>query len=104
MLAARFESRTRPRTSSPRSSSAEQIAYPTLPVAPVTSTRMAGILCGSHGFEDLLGELRAVARIEGRAHDPDDHLVVIELLDRDVGRVAKRHRDRLLEHVLDFPG
>ena len=36
--------------------------------------------------------------------DPDDDLVAVDLLDRDVGRVAQADVDPLLEHVVDLAG
>ena len=54
--------------------------------------------------QDLFGERGAVARVHRRGDDPGDNLVAVELLDRDVRRVAERHGDRVLDHLLDLAG
>src|SRR5581483_6569724 len=122
IAAARRGSRTSARTCSPRSSSAVATAQPTFPVAPVTSTRMGSILCAgrspvsvrvlavalrlrsvgfAHPGEHLSRKLRAVARVRRGGDDAEDHVVAVELLDLDVGRVAQGHRRGALDHLLD---
>jgi len=41
--------------------------------------------------DHLLGEPGAVARVQWRADDPDDHVVAVELRYGDKGRIAERH-------------
>jgi hypothetical protein len=43
--------------------------------------------------EDLIGELGTVAGPVGRGSNTHDDLVAIDLLERDVGRIAGRDRD-----------
>lgn len=52
--------------------------------------------------EHLLGELAAVARVHRRADHADDDVFPVELLHRDMGRIAQRDVDRLLDQLLDL--
>ena len=52
--------------------------------------------------EHLLGELAAVARVHRRADHADDDVFPVELLHRDMRRIAQRDVDRLLDQLLDL--
>src|SRR4051794_41896969 len=79
-----------------------------VPVVTAVSVRIA-VLVGvgtvrAEPSEHLLGEFPAVAWVHGRADDPNDDVVAVELLDRDVRRGAKRGVGRLLDLLLHPAG
>ena len=81
-----------------------RVGRATADLARRVSLRRRGSPAGGARLPGPRTQAGTVGRVDRGGRDLEHELVAVELLERDVGRIARRHRDRLGEPVLDVSG